>query len=252
MSAALCLPAALTLLGAGSQAVACTQVVGVTLGDDCDGGGGTKRVKQGKARDAETTLFQSANRARSDQGLAPLRSDSAAQAVARDYAQVMWRRGTLRHNPDLRSPATMDRLGHPAAVAENVGKGPRASSIHRAFMRSPGHRANILTSLPRLGIGAYWDGKTVWAVQVFLGPGGAWFAPSSQSALPAAHGGAHARAGSGGTLLPGEGLASLPDAAAAEAPSGPGPTPWLPIGIAFVAVTVPGASRALWLRLRRA
>jgi hypothetical protein len=56
-------------------------------------------------------------------------------------------------------------------VGENVGYGPDALAVHVAFMRSPGHRANILDrDYSEVGVGAVVRGGRVWVAEVFRQP----------------------------------------------------------------------------------
>lgn len=82
-------------------------------------------------------------------------------------------------------------------VGENVGFGPEVRTVQEAFMRSAGHRANMLDrDYAQTGVGvARRDGR-VWVVQVFRRP--AWWSPGGQRlpprAAPASRGDAEARA----------------------------------------------------------
>ena len=75
-------------------------------------------------------------------------------------------RSTLFHNPNLTTDVRNWRY-----VGENVGYGPDALSVHRAFMHSTHHRANILDrDYTQLGIGAVVVNGRVWVAQVFRRP----------------------------------------------------------------------------------
>ena len=78
-------------------------------------------------------------------------------------------RHSYYHNPNLGSEVT----GW-SALAENVGKGSDAASLHQAFMGSSGHRANILsTTYTEVGVGTATDsGGTLYVVQIFRRPSG--------------------------------------------------------------------------------
>ena len=72
---------------------------------------------------------------------------------ARAWTGSMIGDGYISHNPNLASVTTgWSTLG------ENVGVGPNADRLHRAFMESPGHLANIVGNYNYIGIGA--DGTT--------------------------------------------------------------------------------------------
>jgi hypothetical protein len=107
------------------------------------------------------------NSARASAGLAPLASDSALTAYARNHTATMIASGTIFHSSGLGSITTgWTRMG------ENVGMGPTPSIIHQAFMASPGHRANILGDYNYAGIGADTspDG-TIFVTVVFMKKG---------------------------------------------------------------------------------
>src|SRR5439155_20404421 len=53
-----------------------------------------------------------------------------------------------------------------SAWGENVGCAGDADQMHQAFMRSPGHRANILGDWNAVGVGAY-EGRLLWGTEDF-------------------------------------------------------------------------------------
>jgi hypothetical protein len=115
----------------------------------------------------ESEFFSLMNSARASAGLAPLASDSALTAYARNHTATMIASGTIFHSSGLGSITTgWTRMG------ENVGMGPTPSIIHQAFMASPGHRANILGDYNYAGIGADTspDG-TIFVTVVFMKKG---------------------------------------------------------------------------------
>jgi uncharacterized protein YkwD len=103
------------------------------------------------------------NQERSARGLAPLTTQNDLNAVAQAWSQQMASSKKLAHNPSLGSQVTAWR-----SVGENVGYGSSEASIHRAFMASPGHAANVLNgSYNQIGIGITVSGGTTWVTQVF-------------------------------------------------------------------------------------
>ena len=87
--------------------------------------------------------------------------------VARGQAERMAREQRLYHNPRLG-----DEVQNWDAVGENVGRGPSVEEIHRAFMDSPTHRSEILsTDFTEVGVGVAIaaDGE-IWVAQVFRKP----------------------------------------------------------------------------------
>lgn len=55
------------------------------------------------------------------------------------------------------------------SLGENVGYGPSVASIEDAYMRSPGHRKNIVdTRWTYVGVGHARNGSRIYTVQVFM------------------------------------------------------------------------------------
>jgi uncharacterized protein YkwD len=75
-------------------------------------------------------------------GLPSLTVDSRLAAIARTHTERMAATGDLRHNDALFTPASHEALGM-KALAENVGWNYSVPAQHTAFLKSPGHRANI-------------------------------------------------------------------------------------------------------------
>ncbi len=124
-------------------------------------------------------LLALANDARRAAGRGPLEWDERLAGVAQRHSADMARHGYIGH----RSP----RSGHPgdrvraagvraAAVLENVGLGPDAEALHAGFMRSPAHRAALLSpTAERMGAAAVATQGGVghgqlYATQVFIEP----------------------------------------------------------------------------------
>jgi hypothetical protein len=115
---------------------------------------------------AEARFFDSINAERAQRGLSRLRVARDLTRVARDHSVRMADRNLLHHNPNL----TKDVTGW-QRVAENVGRGGSAASLHTALMNSTGHRANILDGrVTEVGVGVEVRGSTVWVTQVFRLP----------------------------------------------------------------------------------
>jgi uncharacterized protein YkwD len=84
-------------------------------------------------------IQQLVNRERADADLPALIPSPHATAKAQAWAETLAAGETLRHsNLDEGMPAGFRKIG------ENVGRGPDIGRIHEAFMRSDGHRANVL------------------------------------------------------------------------------------------------------------
>ncbi len=105
----------------------------------------------------EDAMLKLVNQARSENGLAPLQSDPQLQQVALAHSQEMLELGYFAHTSPLHGSPTdrMDAAGVDYSVAgENIAYAPTVDVAERGLMRSPGHRANILSSdFTRIGIG---------------------------------------------------------------------------------------------------
>lgn len=109
------------------------------------------------------SLLTLLNRARTDNGLAPLASASDLTAIAADRAAAMARSGALAHTPDLGARACCWTW-----IAENVAYAGSVSSLHDVLMNSAPHRANILNAdADDVGVAVVRADGTLWAAQVF-------------------------------------------------------------------------------------
>jgi uncharacterized protein YkwD len=123
-------------------------------------------------------LVDLANEHRSRAGLPPLRANSRLMQAAQTQAEQSASLGKLAHVlPEARYPRPEDRLdasGYPwRAFAENIGMGQRSTSeVIEAWMKSPGHRKNMLSaSFTEMGTGYATDDKgRAYYVQVFGRP----------------------------------------------------------------------------------
>ncbi len=110
------------------------------------------------------TIKRLANAARADAGLDPLTRDSALDRLARKWAYKIAADGELSHNPDLAEQVPEGWQG----IGENVAMGyPTGAEMHRGWMHSDGHRANILGDYTHIGIAFVVVDGTSWGVQVF-------------------------------------------------------------------------------------
>lgn len=114
----------------------------------------------------EQQLVQLVNRERSRRGLAPLRIAPELVRVARRHSAEMASQGRLHHNPHLAGQVSDWRK-----LGENVGRGGRITTIHRAFMDSPAHRRNVLDrEWVEVGIAVEVRGDVLWVTQVYRVP----------------------------------------------------------------------------------
>ncbi len=114
------------------------------------------------------TLFESANHERTAHGLAPLKWSATLAGAARQHALRMAARNTLSHQLPG-EPGMADRASQAGArfssLAENIAEGPSAEGIHKQWMNSPPHRANLLdaqldSARCATRFGGDWSGRT--------------------------------------------------------------------------------------------
>ena len=95
----------------------------------------------------EQTLFESANRERRAHRLGPLKWSASLAEAARQHAMRMAEQNILSHQLPG-EPGMANRASQAGArfslLAENVAVGPSAEGIHKQWMNSPPHRANLL------------------------------------------------------------------------------------------------------------
>lgn len=101
-------------------------------------------------------LFALANQSRAQQGLGPLTWDPALAQAAMRHCQRMAGEGEISHRyggeADL-TERTAATGAHFSLIEENIAVGSYADQIHEGWMRSPGHRANLLNPrINRVGI----------------------------------------------------------------------------------------------------
>jgi uncharacterized protein YkwD len=127
---------------------------------------GAVTAQSASASTVEDTFTHKLNHARTSRGIPALHVSASLVRVARAQAARMASRDLLYHNPNL----TTD-VKHWRYVGENVGYGPSAKTVHRAFMHSPPHRANILDrDYTQVGIGSVTKNGRTWVAQVFRRP----------------------------------------------------------------------------------
>lgn len=110
------------------------------------------------------TIYSLVNQARAAAGLRGLLHNESMDAVAAAWANQMGAAGALSHNPQFSAqiPAGWSRAG------ENVGEGyPTPQAMFDGWMRSPGHRANILGDYTDIGIAFVTLNGRTWGVQDF-------------------------------------------------------------------------------------
>jgi hypothetical protein len=113
----------------------------------------------------ESSVLGRVNGYRAANGLEPLVEPDDLHLVAARYAAKLADTGVLAHNPNL-----AEQVENWDALAENVAVGPDANAIHRGFVDSPPHRANLLGSFTEIGVGLARRDGALWVVQVFRRP----------------------------------------------------------------------------------
>jgi len=92
-------------------------------------------------------ILQLANQARAANGAGPLRWDPALATAARRHCLRMAAEGPISHQyagePEV-SERAAEAGAHFSLIEENVAIAPTPATIHNAWMRSPGHRSNLL------------------------------------------------------------------------------------------------------------
>jgi uncharacterized protein YkwD len=130
-----------------------------------------------QAGTTEKELLTRINHARTSHGRHALVYRGDLAAVARAQARRMAGSRRLYHNPHLTTAVTNWRW-----VGENVGYAPDIATVHRAFMHSRHHRANILDrDYTQVGVGVVVRNGRVWVAEVFRRPLRATMRPTAMS-----------------------------------------------------------------------
>jgi hypothetical protein len=126
----------------------------------------------------EDMFLSQINASRAAVGKPPLAVDSSLRSYARTHSQFM-ADGNCPPKADG-SPATICHstsaqlqaaAGHGwSALGENVGRGG-ASTLHESFMKSSGHRDNILGDYNYVGIGTVYANESTYVTVVFMKKG---------------------------------------------------------------------------------
>jgi uncharacterized protein YkwD len=152
-------------------------------------------------------LFALANQARAKAGVAPLKWDAALATAARQHCLRMAAEGPIAHQypgePDV-SARSAQVGAHFSLIEENVAFASTPAAIHDGWMHSPGHRANLLNpDVDRVGVAVVAGRNGLYAVADYerVVP---MLAQAQVEAAVAA-------------LVRADGVAILPDAAAARA-----------------------------------
>ena len=119
--------------------------------------------------ETEAEFLSKINAARAANGLGALQLDAALRSYARSHTEEMAAAGEIYHSSEAELTAAAGAGW--SGIAENVGKGSSPTSLHNAFMASPGHKANILGDYNYVGIGTDTSGGALYVTVVFVGRG---------------------------------------------------------------------------------
>jgi uncharacterized protein YkwD len=113
----------------------------------------------------ETALLAKINHARAAHGLRLLRPRANLMRYAGQHSAAMAARHDLYHTTNFGVVCCWSMIG------ENIAYNSSVRRVHRAFMGSPGHRANILNPrMRRVGVGIVNRGGTLWVTEIFTKP----------------------------------------------------------------------------------
>jgi uncharacterized protein YkwD len=157
------------LVAAGCQVDQEVVVQEPDLGEAPEAGTPPEEDDAEAARRIERWIFDQVNEEREERGLAPLEWDEQLAQDARSWSESMAGEVGLEHD-DLEE--VFDDTEGFGSLGENISQSTApvpAGRIHVGWMRSEGHRANVLAEeFDRLGVGVLCgdDGQT-WATQRF-------------------------------------------------------------------------------------
>lgn len=143
-----------------------SRVVSLLIAVVLTGGAGLVAAPTAQAQSTvEARFVERINAARARHNLPPLRVRSGLTDYARRHSAAMSSSRTLFHTRSFSAICCW------SSVAENVGVGYTVRGVHRAFMSSPAHRANILDASKRhVGVGVVRSGGRIWVTEIFRTP----------------------------------------------------------------------------------
>lgn len=118
---------------------------------------------------SENSFLSAINSSRSSAGLPPVSMDGGLTSHARKHTADMIARGEIYHSTSAELQAAAGSGW--SKLGENVGRGGSVSSLHDAFMKSSGHRANILGDYNYVGIGTDTASGVLYVTVVFMKKG---------------------------------------------------------------------------------
>jgi uncharacterized protein YkwD len=124
-------------------------------------------ITPAKAATPREALHALINEARASRGLSPLRLNDRLSKLAHAHSVDMADGSKVLYHSCLtcRLQSWDWRM-----AGENVGTAGTVARVHRLFMQSPSHRANVLRpGFRTVGLGIVDSGGRLWVTQVFLG-----------------------------------------------------------------------------------
>jgi len=119
------------------------------------------------SKEMRRKLLSLTNSARRNNHLRPLELNWRLSTSAARHSRRMLERRSVFHTANL---YRLVRRWHPSAWGENVGMAGTVRRVHKLFMRSAGHRTNILRGgYSHVGIGVVRGGGRIWATVMFYG-----------------------------------------------------------------------------------
>jgi len=120
-----------------------------------------------KYSSSERSFAKKINNARNNAGKRGLKLDPQLSQVATKQAKAMAWKNVLFHTP---SAKLRRRVTNWTTLGENVGFGSTVTQLHRLFMNSPVHKANIVNGGFRfVGVGVVKAHGYKWVTVVFEG-----------------------------------------------------------------------------------
>ncbi|BFV55204.1 hypothetical protein KCMC57_up03080 [Kitasatospora sp. CMC57] len=124
---------------------------------------------------AQQQVLDLVNTERSKNGCGPVKANSKLQAAAQGHSDDMAARNFFSHtNPDGNGPQPrIEAAGYRWSTwGENIARGQQdAAAVMDAWMKSPGHRANILNcAFTEMGLGTHFASGGPWWTQNFGAP----------------------------------------------------------------------------------
>jgi len=155
---------------ATTAAPATTRPPGTTAAPSSTGAPSTSRADTVPEKITQQ-LFARLNAERQARGLAPLEWDSSLANMAADWSRHMASTKDFSHR-DLGAASSLPGIDKFSALGENIawveGYPNEAMQLHTGWMRSDGHRANLLQpGFDSVGIAVVCSGGRAWATQNF-------------------------------------------------------------------------------------